>query len=212
MPKAKRRAGFWSEDNPPQPRDKPWKGKKQFCAELTALEESQLPSKPYKGFSNCVLCKRRSGLHTYNSGGWEWHSSLLHYVQEHNVKPLQTFIDFVMNGGVRPGMPDENCDKRLLCVEATDSRVIATKDRAYLVLAGMRGEVLGLSKDKNGGYNAIVRWAFVVSEDGDRVANHVADEAIAFLRYIGLDPIRLYRPCYDPLTDSKVLPDDDIPF
>ena len=105
MKKEYRKEGYWySEDkeniNYPKPestKDKGWKKRKQFFLNHLARVESSpfTHSRHFKGWSNCRLCDERCGSSTFYYKGWEWPSGLSHYIEDHNVKPSQHFIDFM---------------------------------------------------------------------------------------------------------------------
>jgi hypothetical protein len=95
------REGFWRTEDKgsrlpmPIPRDKPWKGKREF---LAALDNAQLHAKSLhcKGWSTCRLCKRKNGTVTFQLGDWEWPSGYAHYVLKHNVRPSLAFQEFIL--------------------------------------------------------------------------------------------------------------------
>jgi len=84
----------------PVAREKPWKGKRDFVAALTQLEEmigEKLVGRTVvKGANKCLMCGEVKGGTEYQYNEWRWPESLLHYVQLHNVKPDQEFIDYIM--------------------------------------------------------------------------------------------------------------------
>lgn len=96
-----KREGFWySEFEPhlpmPEPSSVPWEGQGDFLAALAATEATARPV-TMRGFSLCRLCDRPNGSREFRLGGWRWPSGLDHYIREHNVRPSQEFIDFIMS-------------------------------------------------------------------------------------------------------------------
>lgn len=97
----------------PVAREKPWKGKRDFTNALirleTAIEEKKVGNTVVKGANKCQMCGETRGGTEYQYNEWRWPESLLHYVQLHNVKPDQEFIDYVMAeldaGFVDKGVP-----------------------------------------------------------------------------------------------------------
>jgi len=101
---ALRKVGFWNDNKNgypqypmPEAREKPWKGKRDFVAALTQLQEKGgIKRESYRGWSDCRCCGKMNGNKEYTKDGWLWPEGFLHYVEEHNVKPPQDFIDFIM--------------------------------------------------------------------------------------------------------------------
>jgi hypothetical protein len=92
--------GYWYSSHTPQfpkpvPNDQPWAGQAEF---LKALSKKETGSYHHisKGFSLCRVCERINGSVEYESGEWSWPSGLRHYVEDHNVKPSDDFIAWVM--------------------------------------------------------------------------------------------------------------------
>ena len=50
----------------------------------------------YMGWSNCRICLCHNGTEDHMNDEFLWPSGLLHYVECHNVKPPQIFIDMVL--------------------------------------------------------------------------------------------------------------------
>lgn len=47
--------------------------------------------------SLCRICGRLNGCSEFTLGEWQWPSGLRHYVEQHNVKPSDEFIEFILN-------------------------------------------------------------------------------------------------------------------
>jgi len=94
------REGFWYSKYykylpKPVPREKPWKGKKEFLKALQMIGELA-KIKYYKGWSNCRICGCKNGSTECEFNGWVWPSGLKHYIEEHNVRPSLAFQEFVL--------------------------------------------------------------------------------------------------------------------
>lgn len=92
--------GFWySKEEPklpkPIPHSRAWPGKKDFLKCLDAKEETAARDY-YKGYSRCRICNKLNGTATYRSDKWCWPSGFRHYVSDHNVRPTDDFIKFIM--------------------------------------------------------------------------------------------------------------------
>lgn len=80
----------------PEPRPGPWRGQRDFLAALTLVEQKAEVTY-YKGSSFCRCCANRgNGSREYSKAQFVWPEGYRHYVEEHNVKPPQEFIDFIM--------------------------------------------------------------------------------------------------------------------
>lgn len=90
---------WWSKLEPhlpmPEPQEHPWEGKTSFLAGLKKIE-GRSQKRAMKGWSTCRLCGKKNGSGTYEKGRYEWPDGLSHYVDAHNVKPRQSFVDWVM--------------------------------------------------------------------------------------------------------------------
>jgi hypothetical protein len=95
------REGFYyskAQPNLPMPvaRAKKWPGQDAFVAKLKKVQGRGTPGRT-KGLAPCRICKKGNGSGTYSKGKWSWPEGFIHYVVDHNVKPKQAFIDFIMN-------------------------------------------------------------------------------------------------------------------
>lgn len=94
--------GYWGETpkdktHPwPEANNKPWLGQDFFVSALLELQE-QTHQDRYKGGSECRLCKKHNGSTEYRTKEYLWPSGLLHYVTEHNVKPSDKFVSYVVD-------------------------------------------------------------------------------------------------------------------
>lgn len=92
--------GFWySEYEKQYPMPVPfvgeWEGKKEFLAKLKETEKNTNKAY-YKGWSTCRLCKCHNGSFSHQYKSWKWPEGFIHYVRDHNVKPSDEFIKFIM--------------------------------------------------------------------------------------------------------------------
>lgn len=98
-----RREGFWYSDREPhlpmpEPSPVPWEGQAAFLAALAA-RETVARSVTFRGFSLCRVCRRANGSQEFTLAGWCWPSGLAHYVRDHNVRPTEAFIEFIISLG-----------------------------------------------------------------------------------------------------------------
>lgn len=94
------REGFWySKYEPLLPKpvanEKAWKGKREFVNGLKTMQ-SKLNPQRFKGSSKCRICGCINGSTEFVYHGWRWPSGLLHYVEEHNVRPSLAFQELVV--------------------------------------------------------------------------------------------------------------------
>lgn len=71
-----------------------WKGKKQFLVAL-AEKEQNAEEVAYRGLSSCRICRKLNGHIEFELNGWRWPAGFRHYVEKHNVRPSDAFIEFV---------------------------------------------------------------------------------------------------------------------
>jgi len=76
--------------------DVPWEGARSWIRSLRAVEK-ETSSQQYYGISPCRLCGCRNGSRQYSDkrSRVSWPSGFGHYVEAHNVRPSQWFIDYV---------------------------------------------------------------------------------------------------------------------
>lgn len=89
---------WWSSYEPhwphPEPRAVPWKGQSAFLEALDRVE-SMLEPILYRGFSWCRVCRMLNGNAEFNLNGWRWPSGFRHYIEQHNVKPSDEFVQMI---------------------------------------------------------------------------------------------------------------------
>ena len=84
----------------PKPSSKKWQNEDNFIPKLKEVQKI-LPKKfytPYKPkeYSNCHICGEKNinkGIFTLNNIRWE--DGLIHYIEKHNIKPSDIFIDII---------------------------------------------------------------------------------------------------------------------
>ena len=83
--------------------EKTWSGQSQFLTRLNEIQtylENQsnniiLEDKKCK---NCLLCDTESIItKRYNIGNYIWDNGMYHYVEKHNIKPSENFIEKIFN-------------------------------------------------------------------------------------------------------------------
>lgn len=82
-------------------RDVKWLGRQAFLDALTKIQEhKKTETVSIKGQSKCRCCEEKLGTKGYEHKVgviiFQWPEGLLHYVEEHNVRPGFAFQDFVM--------------------------------------------------------------------------------------------------------------------
>ncbi len=80
-----------------------WDGQANFVARLKAIEEDIRARRTgtltaYRGWSMCRLCQVPNGNEEFEHGGFRWPSGFLHYVEAHNVRPPDAFVDAILAG------------------------------------------------------------------------------------------------------------------
>ena len=51
----------------------------------------------WMGCSECRICRKwDNGSHCLTDGEWIWPEGFAHYIEKHNVKPPQEFVDYVL--------------------------------------------------------------------------------------------------------------------
>lgn len=80
--------------------DKEWSSKEQFIEKLKDTEEKLLKNGDYQDDIkyDCLLCDIKNisnKIFVYNNVLWK--NSTIHYIDTHNIKPTEDFIDFIYN-------------------------------------------------------------------------------------------------------------------
>jgi hypothetical protein len=86
-------------NNFPYPEEeKEWLYKNEFTKKLKLLESILLKSQKYLKFENkkkCKLCNESYSYGTYKLEKYIWEDNLTHYIEKHNIKPPEQFIDYI---------------------------------------------------------------------------------------------------------------------
>lgn len=75
-----------------------WLFQDKFANKLKYLEKILLKSGKYRKFDNikkCKLCDESYSNGTYKLEKYMWEDNLTHYINRHNIKPPEEFIDYV---------------------------------------------------------------------------------------------------------------------
>jgi hypothetical protein len=75
-----------------------WMYSEEFIKKLKTLENVLLNSNKFLKFENkkkCKLCDKSYGTGTYKLDRYIWEDNLTHYIEKHNIKPPEEFIDFI---------------------------------------------------------------------------------------------------------------------
>lgn len=81
----------------------PWVGKRRFLRALAHMEETANSNNlivAYRGSSACRCCGKLNGSSEFQvpfegDHAWHWPNGFSHYIEVHNVRPSQAFIDFI---------------------------------------------------------------------------------------------------------------------
>ena len=102
------REGFWRSGRDsllpiPLAYAKPWKGRKLFLRLLRRVEMYQAQQRKHRkpSLRCCQFCDHEAPGVLFVFGDWEWPSSLLHYVQAHNLRPSLAFHEFIIGKELR---------------------------------------------------------------------------------------------------------------
>jgi hypothetical protein len=98
--------GYWYSTQEPQyPKpiavDEPFEDKQAIVDAMKKLEKDIYLHKKgnivyFKGFSTCRCCKEINGTVEYTYKNWKWPEGLIHYVEVHNIRPSDEFIENVL--------------------------------------------------------------------------------------------------------------------
>lgn len=92
--------GFWySKDEPNLPKPKMMATNPRWAKRFAKwLREVQVRARKrsFKGWSTCRICGHSNGSSEFSYKGVTWPSGLMHYIVDHNVKPSDQFIQFII--------------------------------------------------------------------------------------------------------------------
>jgi hypothetical protein len=78
--------------------EKKWVYQKEFINKLKTLELILLKSEKFLKFDNkkkCKLCDKSYSSGTYKLERYVWEDILTHYIEKHNIKPPEEFVDYI---------------------------------------------------------------------------------------------------------------------
>ena len=78
---------------------KKWLYSEEFVKKIKLLEEILKKSEKFLYFENkkkCFLCDNAYSFGTYKLNQYIWEDILTHYIEKHNIKPPEEFIDFIL--------------------------------------------------------------------------------------------------------------------
>lgn len=91
---------WWSKQEPnfpkPEHSEKPFNEKEKVIARLKIVQE-RTRVVHYKGISTCRCCDTCNGSSEYFYKNWKWPEGLLHYIDVHNIKPSDDFLEEVLS-------------------------------------------------------------------------------------------------------------------
>jgi len=76
-----------------------WLYSDEFIKKIILLEKILKKSEKYLEFENkkkCFLCDESYSYGTYKLNRYIWEDNLTHYIEKHNIKPPEEFIDFIL--------------------------------------------------------------------------------------------------------------------
>ena len=63
---------------------------------VSTLVQTATPFAQWRGVSHCRCCDKSNGSQCLTmDGSWVWPQGFAHYIQEHNVRPPQEFLDYL---------------------------------------------------------------------------------------------------------------------
>lgn len=108
-----------------------WQNKEIFIEKLLDVQNELLRKNKfnkYKNFKDCLICKEKnitSG--TYEIKNIRWEDGLLHYINIHNIKPSEEFLDYIFAHTIRYNTKKANIGKM-------DVEIIKSHNKQYLKL------------------------------------------------------------------------------
>lgn len=90
---------WWCKTTPQYPNpihnSEPFAGKETILKKLKSIQSKALLKKS-KGWSTCRCCGISNGTEEYHYKDWRWPSGLIHYIEVHNIRPTDLFIENVL--------------------------------------------------------------------------------------------------------------------
>lgn len=127
-----------------------WSGKQQFLEKIkdiqTYLDLKEQP-KLEEHFEKCLLCNEKYSTNKkFVIGRYIWNAGLVHYVEQHNIKPPEVFIDKVWNFIFDNNINESNDSVELM------SRLKSKNNKVYLKISKNQIMILDALM-KHGGYS-----------------------------------------------------------
>lgn len=103
------RSGPRSESGSEHIVDNEWQQKKLFLCKLYSVQQNlnkNIIKYNKDQYKSCLICHKKNistGLYSVN--GIRWENGLYHYIDEHNIKPSEQFIDSVFKYENKPKLP-----------------------------------------------------------------------------------------------------------
>lgn len=75
-----------------------WSGGKQFLKRLKEVQSILIEKGKFKNIKieKCLLCSKKNiSSREFMIDNFKWNNGLIHYIEEHNIKPSDRFIDFI---------------------------------------------------------------------------------------------------------------------
>ena len=88
--------GFWKDASEPERWVDPNWNVMERALVITYLDAGTT-EESYRGMAVCRVCSTWNGSRDLTDGTWIWPSGLSHYLKEHDVRPPQSFIDYVIS-------------------------------------------------------------------------------------------------------------------
>ena len=80
--------------------DKDW-NKKERQVIIDYLKKGEVVER-WKGYSTCRICEKyNNGSRCLGDGQYQWPEGYAHYIETHDVKPPQEFIEWVLKGEMK---------------------------------------------------------------------------------------------------------------
>jgi len=63
---------------------------------LVYVKDTRFRSTACFGWSTCRICGKENGSADFTDGRWKWPEGLAHYIADHNVRPPEPFVRYVL--------------------------------------------------------------------------------------------------------------------
>jgi len=131
-----------------------WPQKEQFLDKLQDLQQKLSDNHKiisYEHHKNCLLCDKKNitnKLFTVN--GIRWEDGMTHYIDTHNIKPSNSFIDFIFRSTYKQHKPQIVARIKGVNIVKSDKKFLKIDRNQLLIMdALMRHGGYKIYKDKN---------------------------------------------------------------